>query len=361
MLWPARATTGSDRGKTGKAGCDPDGMLVWRSLSMQNPATELFRSDLLDRRERLQQAVGLEADERLIGLLSEVDAALERIERGTYGLCETCHDPIERHRLMADPLERYCLDHLTLPEQRALEQDLQLAAEIQRGLLPRPDVRIDGWDVAHRFEPLGVVSGDYCDVVVPEATGEAYFLLGDVSGKGVAASILMSNLHATFRTLLAGRLPVASLIERANRLFCETTIGSQYATLVCVKAAADGEIEVVNAGHYPAMVRTGNRTIALESGGLPLGMFCRSGYQCDKVRLGTGDTVLLYTDGLVEARNGSDLEYGQERLASFFDGLEEGMREPRRLTEALLEHLAAFAEGSPRRDDLTIMAIRRNR
>ncbi len=242
-----------------------------------NAESNVFQSELLLRRDRLERAVSRNRDDaHLVHLLSEVDAALQRIEEGTYGLCETCGGEIEHDRLLADPLVRYCLEDLTPAEQRALQQDLQLAAEIQRGLLPPRDLRTKGWEVAHHFAPLGAVSGDYCDVVLPDGGGTSYFLVGDVSGKGVAASILMSNLHATFRTLLATGLPIDALMEQANRLFCESTIASQYATLICVKASADGDVEIANAGHCPALATSGGRTFVMPSGGLPLGMFCSS-------------------------------------------------------------------------------------
>lgn len=330
-------------------------------LSTSNAATQLFRTELLDRRERLERAVTRSAaDRRLAELLDEVDAALGRIDAGTYGLCETCHDTIERDRLVADPLIRFCLDHLSASEQRALEQDLQLAAEIQRGLLPPPQLATNGWSVAHHFAPLGAVSGDYCDVVAGDGDGEAFFLLGDVSGKGVAAAILMGNLHAMFRTLLGARQPIDATLQRANRLFCESTIASQYATLVCVRASSSGDIEVANAGHCPVLLACGGVTRVLESGGLPLGMFCSSSYVIERARLSPGDVMLLYTDGVVEARNDDDAEYGQVRLQSTFERIQaSGPVDARTMADLCLADLDAFRGRHPRHDDVTIMAIRR--
>jgi len=327
-----------------------------------NASADLFRSELLTRRDRLQRVMARPTlDEHLFGLLSEVDAALERLDQGTYGLCDTCHEAIEADRLLADPLLRYCLDHLTPSEQRALQQDLDLAAEIQRGLLPNAHLRTNGWEVAHHFAPLGAVSGDYCDVVLPDGEGgDTYFLLGDVSGKGVAASILMGNLHATFRTLIASGFPVPTLMSRANRLFCESTIASQYATLVCVKASAGGDIEVASAGHCPTLLSVGGRTQVMSSGALPLGMFCTTQYPTERARLGADDVMLLYSDGLIESRNRDDEEYGHDRLVAMFESLDgDTRRDARSIAASCLAHLTRFAAGAPRRDDLTIMAVRR--
>ena len=99
----------------------------------------LIRAQLQERRQRLGAALPkTHSPEHLAGLIRQVDAALENLDRGTYGLCETCHDPIEPERLLANPLERFCLDHLTPDQQRALEQDLEMAALIQGRLLPPP-------------------------------------------------------------------------------------------------------------------------------------------------------------------------------------------------------------------------------
>ena len=113
---------------------------------------------------------------------------------------------IEADRLLCNPLLRFCLDHLSQDEQRALERDLTLAAGIQRTLLPRADWAIDGWQARYHYQPANLVSGDYCDLI--ESDGSFLFLLGDVAGKGVAASMLMSNLHGTFRTLAGQHLPL---------------------------------------------------------------------------------------------------------------------------------------------------------
>src|SRR5687767_3964985 len=149
-----------------------------------------FREQLLERRTRLQTTASVSGDDaELRRLLDEVDAALARMDNGSYGLCETCHDPIEPERLIADPLVRFCLGDLTAQQQEALAEDLELAIRIQRGLLPPPHFDAGAWRVAYHYEPFGFVGGDYCDLI--RSNGDLYFILGDVSGKGMAASLLM--------------------------------------------------------------------------------------------------------------------------------------------------------------------------
>src|SRR5262245_44482935 len=129
------------------------------------PAAEqaYLRTELERRHRRLQTALkSSPAEPGLSLLLDEVDAALSRLDNGRFGLCEVCRDPIERDRLLADPLVRFCLDDLTSDERKALEHDLALAARIQRGLLPPQHAIIKNWELTYHYQPAGVVSGDYC-------------------------------------------------------------------------------------------------------------------------------------------------------------------------------------------------------
>jgi phosphoserine phosphatase RsbU/P len=315
-----------------------------------------LRTELEQRRERLHVALHSPvADASLSQLLTAVDAALSRIAQGTFGLCELCHDSIEAERLLADPLVQFCLDHLTSAEQRALESDLSLAARIQRALLPKPDLAPTGWDVRYHYQPAGVVSGDYCDLF--ETDGGLLLMLGDVSGKGVAASMLMSHLHATFRSLAEGGLPLDRMVEDANRIFCESTLAGQFATLVVGRVAHDGSAEFVNAGHLPVLHIHGDGVTPKDSTGVPLGMFCNTRFPVHRLTLAHGDTLFLYTDGLTEARNSAGAEYGLRRiqtLAARHTGIE-----PAGLISECLGDMLSFQEGMKQTDDLTLLALRR--
>jgi sigma-B regulation protein RsbU (phosphoserine phosphatase) len=318
-----------------------------------------LHGQLLERRQRLEAALASSRQNvSLRQLLNEVDSALERVKAGTFGICETCHDPIEKDRLITDPLVRYCLDHLTASQRRALEEDLQLASRLQRGLLPRQNLASAGWEVCYHYQPLGLVSGDYCDVVTHQNESEdVYFALGDVSGKGVAACMLMSQLHAIFRTLVASGLTVQALVERASRVFCQSTISSLFATLVLVRAGQSGEIEVCNAGHCPALLQQGGAVIELGATGVPLGLFCEGAYPTQNAEMACGDTLLLYTDGVSEARSANEEEYGAERLKEL--AAPSSALSAQALVAACIEDLDGFRAGAPLLDDLTIMAIRR--
>src|SRR5580700_3922900 len=314
-----------------------------------------LQGQLEERKRRLEVAVAsAPRNAGLAGLLREVDSALDRMAEGTYGLCLECHDSVERDRLLADPLVRYCLDHLTQSQRAALQRDLDLASQVQRNLLPQNGLRVGCWETSYHFAPVGAVSGDYCDLIPSD--GRLLFLLGDVSGKGVAASMLMAQLHALFRSLTGMALPLGQIVTQVNRVFCESALAGQYATLVCGQAKPTGEVEIHNAGHWPAIVVGRGGVLRVESTGLPLGMFHDSEFSATRVQLEPGDTLFLYTDGLSEARHEDD-EYGVERVLTLVR--QQAGRQPAELISACLDDLRVFTKGEQPFDDLTLLAIRR--
>lgn len=313
-----------------------------------------LQNQLEERKRRLETAIALAPQKTgLAGLLREVDSALERMDKGSYGLCQECHETIEQNRLLADPLVCYCLDHLTASERAALQRDLDLAAELQRNLLPQANLRAGCWETSYHYAPVGAVSGDYCDLIPSD--GHLFFVLGDVSGKGVAASMLMAQLHALFRSLSGMNLPLGQMVTQANRIFCESALAGQYATLVCGQAKPDGEVEIHNAGHLPAIVVGRGGVLRIESTGLPLGMFHEVDFSATRLHLEAGDTMFLYTDGLSEARRGDD-EYGVERVTHLLR--QQAARRPGEVITSCLNDLRGFVDG-PALDDLTLLAIQR--
>ena len=325
-------------------------------VTMATPQNAYFQAELEHRRQHLISATRTNAaDSSLRKLLSNVDEALSRLQEGTFGLCEECHETIEADRLLCDPLLRFCIDHLSQAEQRALENDLTLAARIQRTLLPRADWAVDGWQARYHYQPAGQVSGDYCDLI--ETDGGFLFLLGDVAGKGVAASMLMSHLHATFRTLAGQKLPLKGLVEHANRLFCDSTMAGQFATLVVGQAMANGKLEYVSAGHLPLLHISSSGVSSREATGVPLGMFCTTSFEVCQLQTAPGDSLFLYTDGLTEIFNPAGDEYGMRRAEML--AARHSAVEPEAMLAACLGEIGSFAEGVKRNDDLTLLVLRR--
>jgi sigma-B regulation protein RsbU (phosphoserine phosphatase) len=316
-----------------------------------------LRDELLSRRARLGALRDVGAMVSVGHLIAEVDAALERLDAGAYGLCDTCHDPIEAERLVADPLTRFCIDHMTQQQRVQLERDLELARDIQRALLPPRDVQLPGWQVHYVYQPAGTVSGDYCDVI---ATGTAMpsVAVGDVSGKGVAASILMSNLHALFRGMAASGAPFAETVSRVNHIFCASTLPSSFATLVFARLHPSGAVDICNAGHCPPILLQDGRVQSIPPTGTAVGLFGEGQFGVVGHALAPGDVMVLYTDGLTETFDENGEEFGSERLADMIASLRGAP--PRELARACLQAVRAFGAGAPPRDDLTLMVLERS-
>jgi sigma-B regulation protein RsbU (phosphoserine phosphatase) len=324
-----------------------------------------LREQLEKRRDSLKVAISTiplseasSSSAPFLRLLDDVEVAIRRMDEGTYGICDVCHGSVEKDRLIADPLVRLCLDHLTSEEQRALERDLELASRVQRGLLPETDLRYRDWRIHYFYRPAGIVSGDYCDLIPGSGDNASLiFLLGDVSGKGVAASMLMTHLHAMFRALSGIGLELDRLLEMANRTFCESTIAGQYATLVCGRASSAGEIQIASAGHSPVLLASKSGVTRLEATGLPIGMFGTSSYSVHRLQLEPRDCLLLYTDGISEMRDLAGEEYGIGGLLRSTSG-RYGW-EPKDLVAACLKDVERHSSGQRQIDDQTLMAIQR--
>ncbi len=311
------------------------------------------REQLLAGRARLAEVLRHGEKDHVDRLLGEVDQALRRIEDHTFGICEECHTDIGEDWLRENPLTTVCLEHMTPKQQRALEYDLELAAQIQKGLLPAANTVFEGWEIAHYYQPAGVVSGDYCDVI--RENGHLYFIMADVSGKGVAAAMLASNLRAVFRSLIPLGLSVEEFVLRANRLFRESALPSQYATTVFGRTSNRGDLELLNVGHLPVLLAGKSEISRFESTCQPLGMFSDDTLCVTRAQMSPGDTLVLYTDGISEAANHRDEEYGIDAVVRLVR--EQRLGGPKKLVQAVKDNLAAFRGRTERADDETLLAI----
>jgi sigma-B regulation protein RsbU (phosphoserine phosphatase) len=319
-----------------------------------NVESSLLHRELMERRHQLAAASDRSHAGQLVELLDAVDSALDRMHEGTFGICEICHEPIESDRLIDDPLSRVCLECFSPGQRRALEHDLNLASSIQRRLLPKPDFEVPGWEGYFHYEPHGAVSGDFCDVI--QDGEETLVLLGDVSGKGVSAALLMSHLNAIFRGLAGSGLPLTEIMERANRLFCAAIPAGSFATMVAARLGTRGEIELSNAGHVPPILQNG-RISHLPPNGVPLGLFNQSAYTSQSLFLDRGDRLVLVTDGLIESTDGRGAEYGIDAVSS--NAELHPNEDPYDLARILIADGARFRNGRQADDDVTLMVVRR--
>jgi sigma-B regulation protein RsbU (phosphoserine phosphatase) len=250
--------------------------------------------------------------------------------------------------------DRETVNETSIADKTKIMEQYGRARRFQSMLLPKPGFGVAEWETYYDYAPAGAVGGDYCDLVA--VNGKLYFLLGDAVGKGIAGSMIASQLHSLFRALLPLELPLNQLFERINRIFCESEAADYNATLICGRGSGDGTIELVNAGHLPPLVLRSGQATRLAATGLPLGLFYTSTYDVTQLRLVPGETLLFYTDGITEARNSMDVEYGPERLMSLAIGRSD--RCPEELVRACVDDVTAFTAGLPLLDDRTVMALR---
>lgn len=270
---------------------------------------------------------------------------------------------VDRRRLLlfanqvAIALETAHLHRQALEKER-LERELDLAAEIQRRLLPTTFPRIEGFELAGWSRPARHVGGDYYDLLrLPDSRVAA--VLADVSGKGLPAALMVSTIHSALRLLLSQTEVGAALVHRLNRHIAESSAPNKFITLLL--AALDperSEITYVNAGHNPGLlVRPTGEVIELEAGGLPLGLFDNSPYQSRSVQLEPGDLVCIYSDGITEAVSPADEEFGLNRLVELLREAHE-----RALSEIITKIdgvVTDFAAGQSQGDDQTVVLMRR--
>ncbi|NLI47993.1 MAG: serine/threonine-protein phosphatase [Acidobacteria bacterium] len=198
--------------------------------------------------------------------------------------------------------------------------------------------------------------GDLCDLV-PAGDGGFCFFLGDVAGKGIAASILVACLHATLQALVTTRLPLPHFLERASRSLCEHTLPSHYATLVDGCARTDGSVTLCNAGQVPPLLHQDGTVTLLPATGLPLDVFCDEQFLGHRLDRQPDDALLLDSDGLVEARNADSYECGVDclsRLAASLHPLP-----PAEWLETCRRDWLVFRAGAPKTDDVSLMVINR--
>jgi len=243
-------------------------------------------------------------------------------------------------------------------ERERLERDVALARQIQVGLLPEAMPEIEGWKLFADNIPSRGVSGDFYKVDRID-DGRCAVMVADVSGKGIAASLLTASLEALTAGPIHDGTDPDVICRRVSHLLFERTPPEKFATGFL--GFFDKETAVFrycNAGHNPGIVMRSDGSVEwLTSTGMPLGILPEAGYGCAEVELGVGDTVVLYTDGLTEAENPEEEEYGEEKLADLCaEHREESLDE---LATTISADQDAFVRGVPYVDDRTVVMVRR--
>lgn len=254
-------------------------------------------------------------------------------------------------------LENAKLHKLALEKER-LEREMELAAEIQQQLLPDempevPGCKVQGWN-----RPARQVGGDYFGFQELDANRWC-LLVGDVTGKGMPASLLVSTLHSALRVLLDHIDVDPDLVGRLNRHVCESSASNKFITMLLAAIDTEtGRLDFINAGHNPGiLLRAEDGSVEeLGTGGLPLGLLPMAKYEADHLDMRPGDLLCLYSDGITECEAPDEEQYGMERLIEL---LREHKNEPLpRIIEVIDEAMLDFAQGLPQGDDQTVVLLR---
>ncbi|MEK6411120.1 MAG: PP2C family protein-serine/threonine phosphatase, partial [Acidobacteriota bacterium] len=256
---------------------------------------------------------------------------------------------IENDRLLDERLEK-----------RRMEEELKVASEIQMRLQPFAPPKIDGWDMTGVSFPCREIGGDYYDFIHRKRDSHLIVAVGDVSGKGTGAALLMSSLHAAVRAQSQTRATISEVMGEINQYIFENSPSNKFLTLFYGGLdPQNGTLTYSNGGHNaPMLVRTSGDVERLDTGGLPIGMMQGVAYEEASIVFQPGDVLVIYSDGITESINERDEEFEEERLIEVVKNnlgrSASGIRD--RIDEALSRFVGTTAPV----DDMTLMIIKRN-
>jgi sigma-B regulation protein RsbU (phosphoserine phosphatase) len=258
--------------------------------------------------------------------------------------------------------------HLQALEKERLEREMELAADIQRRILPRGAPEVPGYELLGWNRPARQIGGDYYDLFRRQ-DGRVDLVVGDVSGKGMPAALMVSTLHSALHLLLDQVGVGPALLEMLNRHVFESSTANKFITLLLAELEpASGRLTYLNAGHNPGMLlRDAGKTAdgtsdalqveELGASGLPIGVLSGSRFQARSLTLEPGDLLCIYSDGITEAESPEDEEFGTARLLALLR--EHGRRPLAEVLEAIQAATGSFSAGLPQGDDQTLVLLRR--
>lgn len=253
---------------------------------------------------------------------------------------------------------------LELADRVVMKRDLEIAKDIQSWLLPGAPLQIPGYAIAYATRPANTVAGDYYDVILrlgaTRAEDRVLFVVADVAGKSIPAAMLMATFQASLRTLAASRSSLGELVAELNRYAVSNNQGGARFTTAFLAELdpGSGDIRYVNAGHNVPILRRSSGVVERpEAGGIPIGVLPGSTYEVAATRLDAGDWLVIFTDGVVEAMNAKDDEFGEAKLMQVIE--REAGTAPAILLKNLLSALDAFVGNTPQHDDMTCLLLKR--
>lgn len=263
-------------------------------------------------------------------------------------LGNTAISAIENERLFQEELEK-----------KRLEREMELALEIQKNLLPKNIPDLSNCDVSGTSVPARLVGGDYFDVIILDEK-RTLIVIADVSGKGMPAALLMANVQAALRVLASLAVDMKQVVLNINSVVYRNTSADKFVTFFCgIYDSSTGEFIYINAGHNPPLVYRSTGTFEmLTEGGIILGILDHDfDYDQGSVVLNTNDLIVFYTDGVTEALNHNNVEYGEDRLRHAIAGNNQlGSGE---IIKAIVDSVAQHTAGSAQFDDITLVVLKK--
>jgi phosphoserine phosphatase RsbU/P len=310
------------------------------------------QESILLQRVRSMMAVPLQTGDRVIGLIY--------VDNGSV-LRPFSQDDLDLLTVMAN-VAAIRIENARLAEveqsEKLMEADLSQASEIQRSLLPTEPPAYDGWELAGINLPCRTVGGDYFDFI-PYQDGRLAVVVGDVSGKGLPAALLMSSLQARVQMLRESNPSPGQAVGTLNRSLTERCpLGKFITFFYALLDPPSGALEYSNAGHnYPLILRKNGTVETLTGNGLVMGLFSAVHYEVKKTKLAPGDMLVLYSDGVTEAADSADVEFGENGLAEFLSARRTVRCED--IVNQLVEHIRKWRGTTSFADDFTVVLVRR--
>lgn len=316
-----------------------------------------YTSDTTSGREGIDLLSRVQAVDSLMPVVvmtgwGSVDIAVEAMRRGVRDFVQK---PWDNSQLISTVTREIADGRARRRRSADEEREIAEALKIQRRLLPQRVPSVEGWDIAASWQPASGVGGD-CFDALPFGESKLAVTIADVVGKGIPAALLMSNLQAAVRAFASESVEPQDLCSQVNRILCGNIAEGRFISFVyCVLDAVAGCVIYTNAGHYlPILVRADGSVERLGAGGPVLGVINDAVYEQATVAIGPGDRLVLFTDGLTEARNADDEEFGEERLEAAI--VEHRACNAPSLQARVTDAVAAFTAG-PLQDDATLIVL----
>jgi phosphoserine phosphatase RsbU/P len=310
------------------------------------------QDSIVRQRVRSMMAAPLQTADRVIGLIY--------VDNGVI-LRPFSQDDLDLLTVMAN-VAAIRIENARLAEveqsEKLMEADLAQASEIQRSLLPNEPPAYEGWELAGLNIPCRTVGGDYFDFI-PYQDGRLAVVVGDVSGKGLPAALLMSSLQAKVQMLREANPSPGQAVSTLNRSLTERCpLGKFITFFYALLDPATGSLEYSNAGHnYPLILRTNGSVEVLTGNGIVMGLFAAVHYDVKTTKLEPGDMLVLYSDGVTEAADSADEEFGEKGLAKFLVDRKAVRCDD--IVNQLVEHIRKWRGAAAFADDFTVVLVRR--